>query len=120
MDRASKSNWKRRLWLSLVYAGLSVIVSTAFVIFLSSFSTGIKPNHLLNLSEDVVGFPLITGWFVISLAFGEWRTVHQGQIALVPLVSIGIDAALTFAAWEFFHRKANRGLASQGMLHLDR
>jgi hypothetical protein len=120
---ANSSGWKRRLWLSLVYAGLAVIVSTVVVLALASLE---KPStaqqngtSAIDVAADVLGFPLVTGWVVVSLLFGEWRAIHQGQIALVPFISIAIDALLIFLVWGFFHRKASRDLDSDGVLHIN-
>jgi hypothetical protein len=86
------------------------------VLALSSLQPAPTPQRQgssgFEIAQDVVGIPLITGWLVISLIFGEWRAVHQGQTTLVPFISTVIDSLLIFAVWEFIHRKRSRELVS--------
>jgi hypothetical protein len=120
---ASQNDWRRRLRVSVGYALLAVFVSTIAVIGLSSLQNPtVQPNGTtaIDISTDVLGLPLATGWLFVSAVFGEWRAVHQGQIALVPFVSVAIDSLLIFLVWEFLHRKKSRGLGSDSILHLGR
>jgi hypothetical protein len=120
---ATPNDWKRRLLLSAVYAVITVFVSTIIVVVLSSLESPASARQGtggIEIAGYVFGFPLATGWLFVSLVFGEWRAVHQGQIALIPFVSVVFDALLIFLVWEFFHRKMSQELASDGVLHIDR
>jgi hypothetical protein len=106
-----------------LYATLAVALSTSIVIFLASRPDPVDARGQGWSGTDIVtwvfGFPLVTGWFVVVTVFGEWRSVHQGQIALVPLLSIVIDTILVFLVWEFWHRKTSKELKSSGTLGLN-
>ena len=117
-----QNGWKRRLFFSVVYAIVAVLVSSIAVVSLSSLESpaGSRQNGAIEISTDIVGVPLAAGWYFVSLVFGEWRAVHQGQIALVPPISILIDALFIFAVWEFIHRKRSRELVSSDILRIGR
>lgn len=111
------SRWKR-LGKSFAASTLLVVVSTIAVLVLAGFDKQPSGNRLLETASDVLGFPLATGWLFVETVFGEWRAVHQGQIALVPFLSIVIDALMIFLVWEFIHRKRSGDLASTDVLHI--
>jgi uncharacterized membrane protein YeaQ/YmgE (transglycosylase-associated protein family) len=105
---------RRRLFLSVVYAIAMVFASTVIVVMLSGSHSpdrglGLQASEIVT---DVLAVPLATGALVVKLVFGEWRSVHGGQIALVPFISVVIDAFLIFVIWEFLHRKKARELVS--------
>jgi len=103
---------------------LAVFVSTIAVLALSSLQNPTDSQQSrgagIDLLMDVLGFPLVPWWLFVSVVFGEWRAVHQGQIALVPFISVATDSLLIFMVWEFFHRKMTRGLDSDNILHINR
>ena len=106
---------RRRLFLSVMYAITIVSASTVFVFMLSGLhSPGARGqgSEVSEIVADVVALPLATGGLVVTLVFGEWRSVHGGQIALVPFFSVVIDALLIFVIWDFLHRKKARELVS--------
>jgi hypothetical protein len=123
MSVKGQNGWQRRLVLSCTYATVAVVVSTVVVIFLSSLEGGAGTQRQgasgVDIAEYVFGFPLATGWFIVAAVFGEWRSVHGGQIALVPVFSVLIDAAIIFLVWEFWHRKTSKELNSTGTLGLN-
>jgi hypothetical protein len=121
---AVPGDWERRLLLSAVYAVVAVFISTVIVVVLASLEGPVSAQRRavsgIEIAQYVLGFPLATGWGFAVLAFGGWRAVHGGEIALVPLFSIFIDSVLIFLVWEFIHRKLAQELTSDGLLHIDR
>src|ERR1700732_3899467 len=106
MSVKGRNGWQRRLVLSCMYATATVVVSTIAVIFLSSLEgpAGAQSQGTsgVQIAEYVFGFPLATGWLIVTTVFGEWRSVHGGQIALVPVFSGVLDAVIIFLVWEFW------------------
>jgi len=104
-------------------ATAAVVLSTVVVIFLSSLQgpseTQGQGTSSIDIAEYVFGFPLVTGWLIVTTLFGEWRSVHGGQIALVPVFSVVIDAVMIFLVWEFWHRKTSKELNATSSLGLD-
>lgn len=106
---ASSIDWQARLLLSLLLAVIVVFASGVTVLLLDSQRSN---SGQTTISEYVFGLPLAPGWLFVVYAFGDWRAVHQGQIALVPFVSAGVDAFVIFLIWELFRWRAVRKLLS--------
>ncbi len=123
MDAKEKSGWRGRLWRSCLYSAVTVVVSTIIVIAIASLEgpAGSQQSGIsgIDIATYVFGSPLATGWFIVVTVFGCWRAVHQGQIALVPLFSVAVDAIIIFLLWEFWHRKTSKELNSTGTLGLN-
>lgn len=124
MSESGKNGWRRRLVISCISATAAVVLSTVVVVFLSSLKgpsgTQGQGTSSIDIAEYVFGFPLATGWFIVASVFGEWRSVHGGQIALVPVFSVVVDAAIIFFVWEFWHRKSSKELNATDSLGLNR
>jgi hypothetical protein len=120
MAEANQKTSTQRFKRSCVYATVAVIASTVAVLVLVSLENPGRSSSRIDFAADILGFPLLPGWLVITGIFGNWGAVHGGQILLVPFVSLGIDTGLIFVVWEFFHRKASRGLDSDNTLHINR
>jgi len=115
-----QNGWRRRLVISCMFATAAVVLSTIVVIVLASLEGAMEQRSSgIDIATDVLGFPLATGWFIVATVFGEWRSIHGGQIALVPVFSIVADAVIIFLAWEFRHRKTSKELKSTGTLRLN-
>ncbi|SRR5712691_2169344 len=123
MDAKEKSGWRGRLWRSCVYSAVAVVVSTIIVIVLASLEGPAgaqqRGSSGIDIATYVFGSPLATGWFIVVMVFGDWRAVHQGQIALVPFFSVVVDTIMIFLVWEFWHRKTSKELNSTGTLGLN-
>jgi hypothetical protein len=63
---------------------------------------------------------LLPGVSLVSIFFGSWQAFHQGQIALVPPVSIVVDSLIIFVIWEFVHGRRSPKADVHTTLHLDR
>src|ERR1700684_1813262 len=108
MSKPGQNGWLRRLVISCMCATGAVVLSTVVAIFLSSLEgRGVAQGQgtsAIVIAEYVFCFPLATGWFVVISLFGAWRSVYGGQIALVPVFSVLVDAVIIFLVWEFWHR----------------
>jgi hypothetical protein len=121
MSEHGESGWQRRLVISCLCATVAVAVSTVIVIVLASLDGALEQrSSRIDVAGYIFGFPLATGWLIVSTVFGGWSAVHQGRIALVPVFSIAVDAVLIFLVWEFWHRKTSKELNSDGTLGLNR
>ena len=98
---ADSLDWQRRLLLSLLLSVVVVLVSCVIVLSLDAQQP--RSGHV-PLFEYILGLPLAPGWLVVSLFFGDWRAVHQGQIALVPFISVAVDAFVIFLVWELIRK----------------
>jgi hypothetical protein len=67
----------------------------------------------------IVGIPLLPGVGFVSMFFGSWQAFHQGQIALVPPVSIVVDSLIIFAIWEFVYSRRAAKADAHTTLHLN-
>ena len=71
----------------------------------------------------MVGIPLGAGALISFGIFGAPGSCASSTqilaIFLIPFISLPVDAGLIFAVWEFFHRKALRGLDSDRILHIN-
>jgi hypothetical protein len=90
-----------RLVWSCVFGTTAVVLSTLSFLIIASAS----PSKMQELVSDVVGVPLLPGVGFVSMFWGSWQAFHQGQIALVPPVSIIVDALIIFMIWELVHRR---------------
>jgi hypothetical protein len=120
--RTSMGRFKR----SCIYATGAVVASTILVFVLVLVGGKLDPQgsgaNAIDLASYVLGFPLLLGWATSTGIFGALGSCATPTqilgVFLVPVISIPIDTCLTFAVWEFFHRKASRGLQSDGILHI--
>jgi len=123
MSERGKSGWQRRLVISCMCSAAAVVLSTVVAIFLSSLEGRAvaqgQGTSGIDIAEYVFCFPLATGWLIVTTLFGEWRSVHGGQIALVPVFSVVVDAVIIFLVWEFWHRKSSKELDATHSLHLN-
>jgi hypothetical protein len=61
----------------------------------------------IDIATDVLGFPLATGWLLVSVIFGEWRAVHQVRSrwfqfsALLSISGLGVQASKGISRTEF-------------------
>jgi hypothetical protein len=89
----------------LVWAGIfgttAVVLSTLFFLIVASAN----PSKAQDVASDVVGIPLLPGVGFVSIFFGSWQAFHQGQMALVPPVSIIVDSLIIFVIWEFVNSR---------------
>jgi hypothetical protein len=115
-----------RLRRSCIYATGAVVASTVLVFILVLVVGKLDPRgsgaSAIDLASYVLGFPLLLGWAVSTGIFGPLGSCATPTqilgVFLAPVISIPIDACLIFALWEFFHRKASRGLESDSVLHI--
>jgi hypothetical protein len=123
MSERGKNGWLRRLVISCMCATGAVVLSTVVAIFLSSLEGRAGAQGQGTSGIEIAGyvfcFPLATGWFIVTTVFGEWRAVHGGQIALVPVFSVVVDAVIIFLVWEFWHRKSSKELDATDSLGLN-
>jgi hypothetical protein len=120
VSESERNGWQRRLVISCMCATAAVVLSTIIVIILASIEGALEQRSTgVDIAADVFGFPLATGWFIVAAVFGEWRSVHGGQIALVPVFSVVVDAAIIFFVWEFWHRKSSKELDATDSLRLN-
>jgi hypothetical protein len=113
----------KRSWAYAIAAVVVSTVSSFFLILLESNAKGqTSATWVVDAASYVLGFPLLLGWIVSSGIFGPLGSCATPaqilEIFLTPVISIPIDACLIFAVWEFFHRKASRGLGSDSVLHI--
>ncbi len=123
MSKPRQNGWPRRLVISCMCATGAVVLSTVVAIFLSSLEGRAVAQGQGTSGIDIAGyvfcFPLATGWFIVVNVFGEWRSVHGGQIALVPVFSAVVDSVIVFFVWEFWHRKRSKELNATDSLGLN-
>jgi ABC-type dipeptide/oligopeptide/nickel transport system permease subunit len=104
-------------------ATAAVVVSTVIGVLLSSLAGQAgaprQGTSGVDIAEYAFVFPSATGWLIVATVFGGWRAVHQGQIALVPVFRVVVDAVIIFPVWEFWHRKNSKELNSNGTLGLN-
>lgn len=99
MSTSSHGGWPVRLiWSSVLATAVVVLSALFFLLFVSG-----RPSSAMNAASYVIGAPLLPGLGFVSLFWGSWQAFHQGQIAFVPLFSIIVDSAITFAIREFVH-----------------
>ncbi len=117
---------KERFKRCCIYTLIAVTASSAAVVVLALLgSQATTQNHGLSIADRasyVLAIPLAPGWFLIRSMFdkvGSCSSLHEilGPILLVPFISVAIDTSLIFIIWEFFHRKASRGLGSGNISH---
>ena len=99
MSKDSQDGWSQRLIWSGVLGTATVILSTLFFLMLESG----HPSRAEEVASYVIGVPLLPGVGFVSIFWGSWQAIHQGQIAFIPPVSILIDSAIIFAVSEFAH-----------------
>ena len=123
MSERENRVWLRRLVISCMCATGAVVLSTVVAIFLSSLEGRAiaegQGTSGIGIAGYVFCFPLATGWFIVVNVFGEWRSVHGGQIALVPVFSAVVDSVIVFLVWEFWHRKSSKELDATDSLGLN-
>jgi hypothetical protein len=115
---------KTRLKRSFICAAIVVVASAAVVFALSSLENPTKPpSRVIDFASYVLGVPLGPGALISFGIFGAPGSCATSTqilaIFLIPFISFPVDAGLIFAVWEFFHRKASRGLDSNGILHIN-
>ena len=103
MNVRDQDDWIRRLAFSLLFSAAVVGVSTIFFVVVPA-----HPSKTENLASYIFGVPLLPGWAFVLMFFGEWRSIHQGQIALVPLISLFVDWGLIFFTWQLLLRTKHR------------
>jgi hypothetical protein len=110
----SNRGWLSRLvWSGVV--GTTVVVWSALLILIIGSA---NPSQAQDVASHIVGIPLGVG--LVSIFFGSWQAFHQGQIALVPPVSIVVDLLIIFVIWEFVHGRRSPKADVHTALHLDR
>jgi hypothetical protein len=125
MDNArttSMGRFKR----SCMYATGAVVAGTILVFVLVLVGGKLDPRgsgaSAIDFASYVIGFPLLLGWAASTGIFGPLGSCATPTqvlgVLLAPVISIPIDTCLIFGVWEFFHRKASRGLESDGVLHI--
>jgi hypothetical protein len=114
MGTRQKDDWIRRFAFSLFFGGTSVIISTGFFIA-SASKTNSKAIELLSY---VFAVPLLPGVGFVAMFFNAWQAVHQGQIALVPVVSVPVDSAIVFLVWHYFSQRKATPPEKHVTLHL--
>jgi hypothetical protein len=109
------NGWRLRVVWSCVFGTAAVVLST-LLLFL--FAAG-HPSKLMDAASYVIGIPLLPGVGFVSVFWGSWQAFHQGQIALVPPVSIVVDSLITFVIWEFVHSRRSRKADAHATLNLN-
>jgi hypothetical protein len=112
----SNRGWLSRLVWSAVVGTTVVVLSTLLILIIGSAN----PSEAQDVASDIVGIPLLPGVGLVSIFFGSWQAFHQGQIALVPPVSIVVDSLIIFVIWEFVHGRRSPKADVHTTLHLDR
>ena len=57
------------------------------------------------MATYIAAIPLLPGIGFVDMLFGGWPSIHQGQIALIPVVSAPADIAIIFAIWTLVDRR---------------
>jgi|SRR5580658_928604 hypothetical protein len=97
----SHSGWQQRIVWSCVLGTAAVVFCTLFFFFIEAG----HPSKAMDAVSYVIGIPLLPGVGFVSVFWGSWQAVHQGQIALVPPVSVVVDSLIIFVIWEFAHHR---------------
>ncbi len=113
LNNQDQNDWIQRLGLSVLFGFIIVIASTISVLVMGSD----KPSTWQAIASDVAGIPLLPGVGFVAMFFGAWQAVHQGQIALIPIVSLIVDSAIIFFGWQLLSRKhlKSKGTATLGL-----
>jgi hypothetical protein len=114
MNDREPDGWIRRLAFSLLFGGSSVIASTVFFV-VSASKTNSKAIELLSY---VFAVPLLPGIGFVAMFFNPWQAVHQGQIALVPIVSVPVDSAIIFFVRHYVSQRKATPPEKHVTLHL--
>jgi uncharacterized membrane protein len=104
----NKDEWISRLGFSLLFGAGAVIASTLFFVAVAAKSN----SKLIELVSYIFVVPLLPGWGFIAMFFNAWQAVHQGQIALVPFISLPVDSAVIFVVWHYIMRRKERQATS--------
>jgi hypothetical protein len=92
-----------------------VVVTTLLCLFLSSG----HPSKAADIVFDVIGIPLLPGVGFVSMFWGSWQAIHQGQIVWIPPVSIVVDSLMVFGIWEFLPSRKSLEADVHTTLHLN-
>ena len=111
----SHNGWQLRVVWSCVLGTAVVMLSTLLFFFLASG----HPSKAMNAASYVIGIPLLPGVGFVSVFWGSWQAFHQGQIALIPPVSIILDSLIIFGIWEFVHSRRSPKADVHTMLNLN-
>ena len=95
-------DWLTRFGLSLLLGAGAVITSLLGELFLSAFPA----SKTAEIASYVVAIPLLPGIAFISIFYSSWQAFHQGQIALVPVVSLPVDVFVILGIWTLIKRKS--------------
>ena len=101
MGVADKDDWIRWLGFSLFFGAGAVIVSTVFFVAFAANSN----SKWVDLASYIFVVPLLPGWGFVAIFFNAWQAIHEGQIALVPIVSVPVDSAIIFMIWHYCARR---------------
>jgi len=106
MDYATRAikrtdDWITRLGLSLLFAGGSIVASVTGELLLSVS----RSSRTADLAAYVIAIPLLPGIGFVSMFYNSWQAFHQGQIALIPVVSLPVDVLIIFAIWTLLKRR---------------
>lgn len=94
-------DWITRLVFSLLFCGGSIVASVVGGLFLSAFPS----SRLAELASYVVAIPLLPGIAFVSMFYNSWQAFHQGQIVLVPIVSLPVDLLIIFGVLTLLKRR---------------
>ncbi|HEX7895259.1 MAG TPA: hypothetical protein VF447_13770 [Terriglobales bacterium] len=94
-------DWTARLGVSLLFGGGSVVGSFIGELLLNSFPW----SKTAELASYVIGIPLLPGIGFVSMFHNSWQAFHQGQIALVPIVSLPTNVLIIFGVWTLLKRR---------------
>jgi hypothetical protein len=100
-----QENRIRRIAFSLLFS--IALVGTATIFFIV---VPYPPSGAQKVASYFFGIPLIPGWLFVMRSFGGWRAIHEGQIALVPLISLFVNWGVIFAAWQLIRRANSRDI----------
>jgi hypothetical protein len=108
---------------SCIYAAVAVAASAAVSVAMMFLGDPTKSSNFIEAASYVLGIPLGAGALISFGIFGAPGSCASSTqilaIFLIPFISLPVDAGLIFAVWEFFHRKALRGLDSDRILHIN-
>jgi hypothetical protein len=111
----SHNAWQQRTVWSCVLGTAAVVFSTLLFFFIE---VG-HPSKAMDAASYVIDIPLLPGVGFASVFWGSWQAFHQGQIALVPLVSTIVNSLIIFVIWEFVHRRGSPRVDLRTTLNLN-
>jgi len=108
-------DWLTRLGLSLLFGGGSTVASLIGELFLSTLPSSTPAEFV----SYIIAIPLLPGLAFVSMFYNSWQAFHQGQIALVPIISFPVDVLVVFGIWTFLSRRTTSTAEKHVTLHIN-